>query len=247
MTGRRPLDAVTFDFWNTLAWDDHGSIVDRRVAAWGGLLEEAGAEVGPDAVRAAVLAAHDAHAEHWHAGRQFVARDGAELALEHLAVELDDETSREQLLAAFGDVGRDADLELAPGIADCLATLAGAGVRMAIVCDVGFTAGELLRDFLARAGILRHFGGWAFSDEVGHYKPAGEMFAHALGSIGEPDPSRAAHVGDLRRTDVAGARAYGMTSVRYTGLYDDPPLDGAPEADHLVADHRELAGVLGLV
>jgi FMN phosphatase YigB (HAD superfamily) len=247
VTGRRPLDAVTFDFWNTLAWDDHGAIVDRRVNAWGGLLEELGADVGPDAVRAAVVAAHDAHAEHWHAGRQFLARDGAELALDHLAVELDDEASREQLLVAFGDVGRHAELELAPGIEDCLATLAGAGLRIAIVCDVGFTAGELLRDFLERAGLLHRFGGWAFSDEVGHYKPAAEMFDHALGAIGQIDPARAAHVGDLRRTDVAGARAYGMTAVRYAGLYDDPPLDGAPEGHHVVTDHRELATVLGLV
>ena len=246
MTGRRPLDAVTFDFWNTLAWDDHGSIVDRRVTAWGGLLEEAAVAVTPDAVRAAVLAAHDAHAEHWHAGRQFVARDGAELALDHLAVELGDDDVREELLVAFGDVGRHAELELAPGIEDCLATLAGAGVQMAIVCDVGFTSGELLREFLSRAGILSRFGGWAFSDEVGHYKPAGEMFAHALGAIGEIDPARAAHVGDLRRTDVAGARAHGMTAVRYTGLYDDPPVDGRPEGHHVVADHRELAATLGL-
>ena len=59
------------------------------------------------------------------------------------------------------------------------------------------------------------------------------------------DPTRAAHVGDRRRTDVAGARALGMVSVRYAGWSDDPPENG-PEADHVLTDHRDLCAALGL-
>ena len=58
-------------------------------------------------------------------------------------------------------------------------------------------------------------------------------------------PSRAAHVGDLRRTDVAGALALGMTAVRYTGAFDDVDGEG-PEATFVVASHAELPGVLGI-
>ena len=66
--------------------------------------------------------------------------------------------------------------------------------------------------------LLGYFDHWSFSDEVGWYKPAPEIFRHALDGLGGVAPERAAHVGDLRRTDVAGARAMGMTAVRYRGV-----------------------------
>ena len=78
------------------------------------------------------------------------------------------------------------------------------------------------------------------------YKPAPEIFEHALDGLGGVDPTRAAHVGDLRRTDVAGAQAMGMTAVRYRGSNDDPGDDGDPEGDHVIDDHADLAAVLGL-
>ena len=36
------LEAVTFDFWNTLVWEAPGQLVKGRLRAWAGLLEEAG-------------------------------------------------------------------------------------------------------------------------------------------------------------------------------------------------------------
>jgi FMN phosphatase YigB (HAD superfamily) len=39
-------------------------------------------------------------------------------------------------------------------------------------------------------------------------------------------PRHIAHVGDRRRTDVAGAQALGMTAVRYTGVFDDASMEG---------------------
>ena len=117
---------------------------------------------------------------------------------------------------------------------------------MAIVCEVGSTAGELLRDFLAPPASCASSA--AGPSPTGRPLQAGRRDVQPrAGFDRRPRPFPRRHRADLRRTDVAGARAYGMTSVSYTGLYDDPPLDGAPEADHLVADHRELAGVLGLV
>jgi FMN phosphatase YigB (HAD superfamily) len=58
-------------------------------------------------------------------------------------------------------------------------------------------------------------------------------------------PERAAHVGDLRRTDVGGANAMGMVSVRYTGVFDDDSAT-EPEAVHVIADLRKLPSVLGV-
>ncbi|HEU4598729.1 MAG TPA: HAD-IA family hydrolase, partial [Solirubrobacterales bacterium] len=117
------------------------------------------------------------------------------------------------------------------------------GVRTGIVCDVGFSGGEMLRELLDAVDLLDYFSGWAFSDEVGHYKPSPRIFAAALEAIGAR-PERAMHIGDLRRTDVAGASAIGMRTVRYAGLHDDPDLDSGPEGEFVLASHRELPGLL---
>ena len=70
------------------------------------------------------------------------------------------------------------------------------------------------------------------------------IFDHALGGLGV-DAAHAAHVGDLRRTDVAGARAMGMVAVRYTGVFDDD-TQPEPEGDHVVDHHAKLPAVLGI-
>ncbi|HWJ98461.1 MAG TPA: hypothetical protein VNQ33_09905, partial [Acidimicrobiales bacterium] len=71
-----------------------------------------------------------------------------------------------------------------------------------------------------------------------------------LGGLGGIDPSVAAHVGDLRRTDIAGAQGRGVFAVRYSGIYDDPGNadDGSDqvEGDAVVADHADLLAALGI-
>lgn len=52
------------------------------------------------------------------------------------------------------------------------------------------------------------------------------------------------HVGDIRRRDVAGARAAGMVPVRYRGARDDPD-DVSPDAPHVLDAHAELLPLLG--
>jgi putative hydrolase of the HAD superfamily len=104
--------------------------------------------------------------------------------------------------------------------------------------------GPVLRDRLDREGLLAPFEALGFSDETGWYKPAPEAFLPVLGALGVNDPARAAHVGDRRNTDVAGARALGMRSVRYTGFRDD--VGDGPEADVVIASHDDLLPALGL-
>ena len=93
--------------------------------------------------------------------------------------------------------------------------------------------------------MLPLFDHWSFSDEVGAYKPAPVIFEHALEGLGGPVPERVAHVGDLRRTDVAGALAMGMVAVRYTGISGDDSQP-EPEAHHVIAHHADLPTVLGI-
>jgi putative hydrolase of the HAD superfamily len=233
------VEAVTYDFWETIAREAQESLLERRTEAWNALLRTS--DVAPETVRRAFEETWRIHSEHWRAGRQFTPVMAAERAVEDLGVAVDP-ALRAELLAAFADAGATAELEVSDGLAETLEELARRGIRLGIVCDVGFTSGALLRAFLERRGLLAYFSGWAFSDEVGVYKPDPAIFARALSALGDVAAGRALHVGDLRRTDVAGARAFGMTSVRYRGANDDrEPL---PEADHVIDRHPQLLAIL---
>lgn len=236
------IEAVTFDFWNTLVFEVRGELRDRRLAAWSGLLEDAGFARERADLEAVFDSAWDAYLLSWEANQQFQAAQAAEHILERLGFDVPPDV-RHALVDAFGDAGMQAELHLADGLGDCLRALKGAGLRLGIICDVGFTPSPTLRSHLGAAGILPLFDHWSFSDEVGAYKPSPVIFRHALSGLGSPAPSRVAHVGDLRRTDVAGARAMGMVSIRYTGISDDTSQP-EPEADHVVADLSEVAAVL---
>jgi putative hydrolase of the HAD superfamily len=117
------------------------------------------------------------------------------------------------------------------------------------VFDVGLTASPILRGRLEGFGLLRFFDAWSFSDESGWYKPAAEAFEPALLGL-DADPAESAHVGDNERTDVAGAKALGMTTVQYTGLFEVagwlPEQAPGSLADHVIDHFAELPIALGL-
>jgi FMN phosphatase YigB (HAD superfamily) len=110
-------------------------------------------------------------------------------------------------------------------------------VRLGMICDTGLTPGRVVRRLLHQLGLLTYFDVCVFSDEVGVPKPDPRIFHTALDALAA-DASHAAHVGDLLRTDVAGARGVGMTSIRIRAVYDDP--SGQPEADLLTDSHAQL-------
>jgi FMN phosphatase YigB (HAD superfamily) len=109
------------------------------------------------------------------------------------------------------------------------------------VCDTGLSPGRVVRELLARAGLLSLLEVQVFSNEVGVPKPHPRMFEAALGPLGVA-AAHAVHVGDLRRTDVQGGRGYGMGTVRIRAVFDD----GAPfpDADAVIDAHHDLADAL---
>jgi putative hydrolase of the HAD superfamily len=236
------LKAVTFDFWNTLACEPPGTMAEARRRAVAAACEACDVEVEAELLGASLEAVVSSYQRSWSVGTHFHPREGAAMLVRALGVE---GAAREMVADAFLTAGRGASLKLSPHIRPCLVALVEREIRLGIVCDVGFTGGELLRGFLDREGLLKHFSGWAFSDEVGHYKPSPQIFEAALDALGVP-PAEALHVGDLRRTDIAGARGIGMRTVRYRGLHDDPGVDGGGEADFVVDSHRELPALIEL-
>lgn len=240
-------DAVTFDHWNTLVFEsdsDGSNLSHRRIDAWVARLHAEGHAIEPELLRGTFATTWEAFTVDWHAGVQRSGAEAAEHALSILDLPITDELSAE-LIDHFVNAGQNVDFKLCDGIEDALRALKDAGLKVGIICDVGFTPSTHLREHLERRGLLKYFDGWSFSDEVGAYKPDQVIFDHALGTLGDPDPSRVAHIGDLRRTDIAGALAMGMTAIRYTGVFDDPPENG-PDATHTLGSYAELPELLGL-
>jgi FMN phosphatase YigB (HAD superfamily) len=237
-----PIEAVTFDFWNTIAVEPvPGSMRDARHAAVLAACASNGLEMDAETLAGHVTAVVRSREQAWTEGVHVSPTEGAQRLVAALGLE---PAAGEAVAEAFLGVGRGARLGLAPEIGPTLERLRADGLVLGIVCDAGFTGGAILRDFLASHGLLDHFSGWGFSDEVGVYKPAPEIFESALSTL-DTEPAGAVHVGDLRRTDIAGARAIGMRTVRYRGLADDP--DPGPEADFVTDRHRELPDLVASI
>jgi len=234
------IEAVTFDFWNTIARVPTGAMSEARQRAVAAACESGDVAVEADLLIRSLEQVGLDWERSWAEGHHLPPHEAAETLVRALGVE---GAAREMVAEAFLGAGRDVELELAPDIGACLAALGERGIRLGIVCDVGFSGGELLRELLAGEGLLDHFSGWAFSDEVGHYKPAPQIFEAALGAL-EVEPAAALHVGDLRRTDVVGAAALGMRTVRYKGMNDEGDADPGHEAEFVLAGHLELLDVI---
>jgi len=234
---RLPI-AVTFDFWNTLFWpnEDAQRARAQRLAPWLRASEEV--------VHSALVDGFARHSAEWRAGRCWGTRDMAQALLDRFTVDgrysSVDELARLIEISAVGVTERPVE-----GALQAVEGLCRAGVRLGIISDTGFSPGRVLRGLLSRAGLLHRFepAALAFSDEVGVPKPNPRIFRAALEAMAV-EPSHAVHVGDLRATDVAGARAMGMGSVRFMGCHND---DGdGPEANAVISRLADLSAVLGL-
>jgi putative hydrolase of the HAD superfamily len=236
------IEAVTFDFWNTIVQVPEGAMPEARRRAVTAACAEGGLSVEAALLEASLEEVRLRWETSWSEGVHLHPREGAALLLQTLGA---DGEAGARVAEAFLGAIREVELELAPGIGAALEELGARGIRIGIVCDVGFSGGEMLRELLAREGLLGHFEGWSFSDETGHYKPAPQAFEAALAAL-RARPEEALHVGDLRRTDVAGAAALGMKTARYRGMHDDSE-DSGVEADFILDSHHQLLDVLDLL
>ncbi|HKY17280.1 MAG TPA: HAD family hydrolase [Microthrixaceae bacterium] len=242
MSRHSPIRAITFDFWNTLVAENAES-ADHRSEQWLSLLASEGHLVDHEVMERAMTDLWSWFTEHWEGNEQVT----PEMAIARVLALMEVEVSSglyDTMVESLHD-GRDPnEMQTALGVGDALETLRSAGVAVGIICDVGLSPSSTLRRYLDHHGLLGFFDGWSFSDEVGCYKPDPRIFTHASKLLGVDEPSALAHIGDLRRTDIAGARGAGWTSLRYVGFFDDQ--SELPEADAVVADHRDLPRVLGL-
>lgn len=231
------VQAVTYDCWGTLLKDkDHEGAHEIRRSALSDFL-------GLDEPEAEDLL-QEAWARHDEAWKQIETFGPGRMAAYCLEARgISDDDSIVTLTKQFEEASLQGGVQAVEGAAETLDALHSKGLRLGLICDTGFTSGHVVRQLLEENGLTTHIDVFCFSDEVGVPKPGNEIFAKALAGLGVRPPE-ACHVGDLRRTDIAGAHDVGMHAVRFRGVHDD--RSDSVEAECVIDNHSQILSCLGL-
>jgi HAD superfamily hydrolase (TIGR01549 family) len=242
------IKAVTFDFWSTLYKTVTSNHVQRLRGLKAAFEQSSGATFEFDQFKAAVIATRNTWRQIWMEElRTIDAGEWLDVLQAKLEVTVDPADLAEIQTRMEQAILEDSPT-LVPEAKAVLANLAD-HYRLAIISDTGITPGRVLRQLLARDKIIDYFSRLTFSDEVGRSKPHPDAFLTTLSALAVK-PSQAVHVGDLLRTDVAGAQAVGMRAIQYTGVIqddwiavsDEPARTVVPDA--IIKDHTELKSLL---
>lgn len=235
------IQAITFDFWNTLFVARFRASGEWRRQRIKGLLEQAGyAGISESQIEEAISHTWHEWDRVWEQEqRTFGAEHWVSLVLDELDLRLA-QPDREALIQAMELSGMEAEPPLVDGLSTLLPRLAGR-YRLGVICDTGLSPGAMLRQWMAFHGILGYFTHLTFSDELGFSKPHPDAFLTTLAGLGVP-PAAAVHIGDYPRTDIAGARTVGMRAIRFAGVYDWG--DDTVQADAVIGSYQELEPLL---
>ncbi len=237
-----PVRALTIDFWNTMVVARTNGLLRQQQRL--GHLFEAARACRPDVTEADVEAAYRAAAlrydDAWR-GHQSTPTTSEMVGCIWEALAIDVAAPRHaEAVRVFEEGLLFGPPDFAEGLEGALAW-AAERYRLGIISDTMFSPGRVIRRLLERRGVLRYFDAFVFSDETGFFKPDVRAFERA-GAALDAAPADLAHIGDLRRTDVAGARQAGARAILFTGVRDDE--DTAPAPDAVLAHWHALPDVL---
>jgi putative hydrolase of the HAD superfamily len=238
------IKAVTFDFWQTLYQPKPVDDIERLRQLKVDFERGDGTVFEQHLFEAAVKVARDTWTRAWvEEHRTMTANEWLAIVLQYLnrsleaAHLLDIQTRMENSLL-------DRRPTLVPEAHDVLAWLSSR-YRLAIISDTGLTPGRVLRQILEADQLTGYFAHLTFSDELGRSKPHPDAFLATLKAL-DARPEEAVHVGDLLRTDIAGAKNAGMRGVQYIGLSRDNGLTAGVTVtpDAINRHHAELEPLL---
>ncbi len=239
----RYIDALTIDFWSTLAQDNH--MTDRRylrrdlVKLW---FAEHGVEMSEDDVYALLKR----FAKIWHdswLNKQFTPT--ALDAVNWLAAEAGIQPSEDEcneIALKLDDTLREFPPVPVDGALDAIRQLAEE-FPLALICDTGLASGRNIEWALERWGVRDLFQTFVFSDAVGVAKPHPKMFHTASEALGVPR-NRLVHIGDREDTDIKGAKSFGMAAIRFEGARDEILCGPCSMADKVLDTWGEIVHVL---
>jgi len=98
---------------------------------------------------------------------------------------------------------------------DAFSTLQGMRSRvekLGLISNIGRSSGRVLRQLLAKLGILEFFDVTIFSDEIGWRKPNSRPFKAAAEAF-QVNCANIIHIGDNPEADVWGAKQTGMRAI----------------------------------
>lgn len=124
--------------------------------------------------------------------------------------------------------------------AKVLPDLKQAGYKLALVSN--YNHGGVLREALARLGLLPHFDAVIVSGEVGVLKPHRDIFLAATRALGVA-PHDAVMVGNDPDADVRGAKAAGLRAV-WTPYPREAPAPSLADADAVAERLADLPAIL---
>lgn len=232
------IRAVTFDCWGTLLQDrDWEGANRKRIGALRRFLPDLNEQEATDLLMEA-WAKHD---DAWKQVETFGPGRMAAYCLEAKGIS-DDEPINE-LTREFEEASLENGVIAVEGAEETLDALGKASVRVGLICDTGFTPGRVVRNLLEAEGLLGYLECQCFSDECGVPKPGNEIFLKCLAELGARPPE-AIHVGDLKRTDIAGAHDVGMHAARFRGVHND--RTEATEAEIVIDRLEQILEVVGI-
>ena len=233
------ITAVTFDFWNTLYGEDSDALAertDRRTAIVQGFFSAAGRKVTSDDARVTVMAVASTINKlrveeqrclgHGEAGEAIAAQLGYQIGYEKAVV----------LAESISAIVLRHPPSPLDGAGMLLSGLAGK-VRLGLISDTALSMGKHLREVMAGHGLADYFDQCTFSDETLTTKPMSRQFLHTLHMLGVT-PDQAVHIGDLEKSDIFGAKAVGMRTIRI-GETSSPS-----DADAVAGDLAGAANIL---
>ena len=251
-SGSLEIDAITFDFGNTLRPVDRASL--RRVVEVTG--QRLAARLGPFTLEDFLaIWGEERERQFREEVPRFREVDIAErlvrvlARLRGVAAPPDDVTwdqtaaerhSTRDEIALGVTTYSDAFVEAMPvsaAVTDVLATLATEH-RLAILSNWPLAA--TVDRYAAAAGWLPYLTAIVVSQRVGTIKPHPAIFAAALEALGGPAPARVLHVGDDWAADVVGAKAAGWRAAYLDARPHDSPLPGS-DRDGSVTPDLELS------
>ena len=234
------IKLISFDFWSTL-YHNSPSLSEKQTYVILQLLKRTG-EGG--ITESSVRKATDRAWGEWH--KLWVEKnitlgvnEWLTFVLENLQVEphneyVSDCCDQLQSLVFTGNT-----LEV-PGVRSALDIL-NKQYRLSIISDTGLESGAFLRNLLKKDK-LDLFDYYIFSDELGRSKPHNSGFKTLL-TYFHLNPDEVVHIGDTRRTDIAGAKALGINTIRFSGCKDDKNSN-FDEADLILNDYSLLPEII---
>jgi len=243
MRNQTPFQAITYDYWNTLIKETTDSL-NRRKSLWTELLLDAGYEVNQSQLDTAFSLGWQFFDRQWRSNTQTGLDEVVSVVIKALPIKIS--VSLHPLLRdAYLEASKSTARTLLPEVEETFKYLHESGTPVGVVCDVGTIPSPVLKQWLVDLGIFDLIDFFGFSDEIKVYKPDHRIFEKTLKGLGAKDPSRTAHIGDLKRTDVAGARSFGMVAIRYTGAREDD--EEVEDGDYVSNSHLDILQFLNIL